>query len=332
MTMWTGQLGANRKAAMHKLPVTWAEAARIPDAWPSNWGKTPAHLPLMNTCMNADCNTSWLRLWRRRNVPRFEGQWACSADCMRVLIENAVERELGDGTPLEPKQHKHRIPIGLLMLSQGWITQEQLRRALDAQREAGGKARIGKWLMQQCNLSEEQVTRALSMQWGCPVLSFSGQAPETMSTLIPRLLLDTYGMVPLRNGSGRLAYLAFEDRVDSSVALAAERMNGVHIEPGVVTSSQFLRVQQRLMRAPFPKTQLLQARSSSAIAREVAAVIERVRPHQAKLVRMHCYFWLRLWHHPAPPLPAAGPHISSVSLVPRIHQVEDVLIRLQPEE
>ena len=41
MTMWTEQLGANRKAAMHKLPVTWAEAARIPDAWPSNWGKTP---------------------------------------------------------------------------------------------------------------------------------------------------------------------------------------------------------------------------------------------------------------------------------------------------
>ena len=95
---------------------------------------------------------------------------------MRALVENAVERELGDGTPLEPKQHKHRIPIGLLMLSQGWITQEQLRRALDAQREAGGKARIGKWLMQQCNLSEEQVTRALSMQWGCPVLSFSGHA------------------------------------------------------------------------------------------------------------------------------------------------------------
>ena len=296
MTMWTDQIGANGKAAMHELPVTWAEAARRADAWPSTLGKTPAHLPLMNTCMNPDCNTSWLRLWRRRNVPRFEGQWACSADCMRVLIEHAVERELGDGTPLEPKKHKHRIPLGLLMLSQGWITQEQLRRALDAQREAGGKARIGKWLMQQCNLSEELVTRALSMQWGCPVLSLSDHQPETVSTLIPRVLLDTYGIVPLRTGSHRLAYLAFEDRVDSSVALAVERMSGIHIESGVVTASQFLRVHERMMHAAFPKAQLLEAKSPGMAVKEMAAVIERVRPHQAKLVRMYRYFWLRVWH------------------------------------
>ena len=304
----------------------------MPDAWPSNWAKAQAHLPLMNTCMNVDCKTSWLRLWRRRNVPRFEGQWACSADCMRLLIQEAVERELGDGAPLEPQKHKHRIPLGLLMLSLGWITQEQLRRALDAQRAAGGKARIGKWLMQQCNLSEEQVTRALSMQWGCPVLSLSGHQPETVSTLIPRVLLDTYGMVPLRNSSSRLAYLAFEDRVDSSVALAVERMSGIHIEAGVVTGSQFLRVHERMMRAPFPKAQLLEAKSSSTVAKELAAVIERVRPHQAKLVRMHRYFWLRVWHNPAPSLSAAHPHTGSTSLLPRIHQVEDALIRLQPED
>lgn len=304
----------------------------MPEGFRANWGKTPAHLPLMNTCMNADCNTSWLRLWRRRNVPRFEGQWACSADCMRALIEQAVERELGDGTPLEPKKHQHRIPLGLLMLSQGWITQEQLRKALDSQKQAGGKARIGAWLMRQCNLSEEQVTRALSMQWGCPVLSFSGHPPETMSTLIPRILLDTYGMVPLRNGSSRVAYLAFEDRLDSSAALAVERMNGIRIEPGVVTATQFLRVQDRMMRSPFPKAQLLEAKSSSMVAKEMAAAIERLRPHQAKLVRMHRYFWLRVWHNPWPLVSDAHPQPSSVSLVPRIHQVEDVLIRLQPED
>lgn len=332
MTMWTEQLQTHRKAAIHELPVTWAEAARSPDAWPSSWGKTPAHLPLMNTCMNVDCKTSWLRLWRRRNVPRFEGQWACSQECMRVLIAEAVERELGDGTPLEPQKHKHRIPLGLLMLSQGWITQEQLRRALDAQREAGGKARIGAWLMQQCNLSEDQVTRALSMQWGCPVLSLSGHQPEAVSTLIPRVLLDTYGMVPLRNGSSRLAYLAFEDRLDSSVALAVERMSGIRIEAGVVTASQFLRVHERMMRAAFPKAQLMEAKSSSVVAKELAAVIERLRPHQAKLVRMHRYFWLRVWHNPAPVVPTSHAHTASLSLVPRIHQVEDVLIRLQPED
>ena len=332
MTMWTEYLGANRQAGTSELPVTWAEAARMTQRSSSNWGRSPSHLPLMNTCMNPDCNTSRLRLWRRRNVPRFEGQWACSADCMRALIEQAVERELGDGTPLEPKQHKHRIPLGLLMLSHGWITKEQLRRALDSQTQAGGNARIGAWLMRQCNLSEEQVTRALSMQWGCPVLSFPGHPLETMSTLIPRLLLDTYGMVPLRNGSSRVAYLAFEDRPDSSVALAVERMNGIHIEPGVVTASQLLRVRQRTMSAPFPRAQLLEAKSPGMVAKEMASAIERLRPHQARLVRMHRYFWLRAWHSPWISVSDAHPQPGSVSLLPRIHQVEDILIRFHPED
>jgi hypothetical protein len=330
--MWTQQIEAHRKANMHELPATWAEAALLPDTLPLTRGKAPAHLPLMNTCMNIDCKTSWLRLWRRRNVPRFEGQWACSPECMRVLIEESVERELGDGSPLEPQKHKHRIPLGLLMLSQGWITQDQLRTALDAQRAAGGKTRIGDWLMRQCDLSEEQVTRALSMQWGCPVLSLSGHQPETVSTLVPRILLDTYGMVPLRNHSSRLAYLAFEDHLDSTVALAVERMSGIHIEAGVVTASEFFRVRQRMMRATFPKAELLQAETSTSVARQIADVIERARPHQTKLVRMHRYFWLRIWHNPAPTLSASDPHIAPVSPVPRIHQVEDVLIRMQSED
>ncbi len=330
--MWMEQLQTGRKAALMELTPTWAEAARSPDAWPLPWGRTAQHPSLLITCMNASCKTSWLRLWRRRNVPRFEGQWACSQECMRVLIEQAVERELGDGTPLEPKKHKHRIPLGLLMLSLGWITQEQLRKALEAQREAGGKGRIGAWLMRQAGLSEEQVTRALSMQWGCPVLSLTGHQPEAVSTLIPRILLDTYGMVPLRNGSSRLAYLAFEDRMDSTVALAVERMSGIHIESGVVTASQFMRVHERMMGAAFPKAQLMEVKSSSMVAKEIAAVIERVRPHQTKLVRMHRYFWLRLWHTPAPALSVSGSQAGPRSLVPRIHQVEDVLIRLQPED
>jgi hypothetical protein len=109
-------------------------------------------------------------------------------------------------------------------------------------------------------------------------------------------------------------------------------MSGIHIEAGVVTASQFLRVRERMMRAAFPKAQLMEATSANAVAKEMAAVIERLRPHQAKLVRMHRYFWLRVWHQPAPIVAAAHAHTGSLSLVPRIHQVEDVLIRLQSDD
>ncbi|MGC1781836.1 MAG: hypothetical protein WA708_04895 [Acidobacteriaceae bacterium] len=333
-SMTIEQALANRRAALHEglldeLPLSWAEIARRPGV---SWKKEkPAESAFLNTCMNVDCTTSWLRLWRRRHVPRFEGQWACSPECMHALVEQAVERELGDGTPLEPQKHMHRVPLGLLMLSQGWITREQLRTALEAQR-AAGKGRIGAWLMRQCNLPEERVTRALSMQWGCPVLSLVNHQPEMVATMIPRVLLDTYGMVPLRTGSSRLAYLAFEDRMDSTVALAVGRMSNLRIEAGVVTASQFLRAHERMMAAVFPKSQLVEAKSTSVVAREVANAIERVRPHQAKLVRMHRYFWLRLWRTAANASPSASMHAGVAGGVPRMHQVEDVLIRLQPED
>jgi hypothetical protein len=327
MTMWMERFQTDKKAVLHELPPSWAEVARRPDTWPLPSAKSTQHPSLLNTCMNVYCKSSWLRLWRRRNVPRFEGQWACSPECMRVLIEQAVERELGDGTPLEPQKHKHRIPLGLLMLSQGWITSEQLRRALDAQRATGGKERIGTWLMRQSNVSEEQVARALGMQWGCPVLSLANYQPERVSTLIPRVLLGAYGMVPLHSGSSRLAYLAFEDRTDSSVAFAVERMSGMRVEAGVVAASKFLFVREQIMGAAFPKTQAMEVSAPSTVGKTIAEVIERVRPHQAKLVRMHRHFWLRLWHSPAPSMSASGPHGG----YPSLQQVEDVLIKMQLE-
>lgn len=310
-----------QRAILPEMSPVWGSIAAEPES-----GITAEHTVepgFMSTCMNPGCTTGWLKLWRRRHVPRFESQWACGPECMQVLVEQAVERELGNGLPLDPQPHQHRVPLGLLMLSQGWITHEQLRTALEAQRSAGGKGRIGAWLMRQCNLPEERVTRALSMQWGCPVLSLQNHQPEMIATLIPRILLDTYGMVPLR-ASRHLVYLAFEDRMDATVALAARRMSGMRVEAGVVTASQFLRTHERMMATAFPKTQLVDVASAGEVVRLVAEAVERVRPQQAKLVRMHRYFWLRLWH-----TVGNGP---GGSPLPRIHQVEDLLLRMQREE
>lgn len=325
------QIFGSRAAAPPDMPATWAEIARHSNRSSVEQKSAADASSLVSTCMNPACATNWLRLWRRRHLPRFEGQWACSPECMQVLVERAVEREMNDGMPLDPQQRKYRVPLGLLMLSQGWITHPQLRSALAAQRAAGG-GRIGFWLMKQCNLPEERITRALSMQWGCPVLSLSHHQPEMVATLVPRILLDTYGMVPLRTGSSRLAYLAFEDRMDAAVALAVGRMSGIRIEGGVVSESHFTRAHERLMTAAFPKSRLLEMNSTAGISAEIAGIIEQSRPHQAKLVRMHRYFWLRLWRTPIGSAAHVDPSAGIPFPLPRIHQVEDVLFRLQPEE
>lgn len=304
---------------LREQQATWAEIARGTEtAIDPLAGGDPS---LLATCMNPNCGTNWLRVWRQRQQPKFEGQWACSPECMRELIDRAVEREMGEDVRLAPKPHRHRLPLGLVLLSQGWITCAQLRTALDAQR-AAGKGRIGAWLSRQCGLAEERVTRALCMQWGCAMFSLSGHQPSTVATLVPRLLLDTYGVLPLRVTPGRMAYLAFEDRIDPVAAHAAGRMNGLRTETGLVAGSHYLRAHERMMGASFPKATVVEVTDTRALTKVLSDTIERVRPHQARLVRMHRYFWLRSWRTAAATTPAP--------LVPRIHQVEDLLVGYGP--
>ncbi len=319
----TNALRLAEKAQSTQQQANWAEIALQKD---SAIAEQDGSASLLATCMNPNCGTNWLRLWRHRQQPRFEGHWACSPECMQELIDRAVQREMGDDMRLTPEPHKHRIPLGLVLLSQGWITREQLRTALQAQR-AVGKGRIGTWLMEQCGLPEERVTRALSMQWGCPMFSLAGHQPSTVAVLAPRLLLDSYGILPLRVSAGRIAYLAFEDRVDAVAAHAIGRMNGLRTETGLVAGSQYLRSHERMMGAAFPKLQVVDVADTRALTGILTDTIERLRPYQARLVRLHKYFWLRVWRTP---MTAAVPG-AQTALLPRLHQVEDLLVSYTPQ-
>src|SRR5277367_433788 len=82
-------------------------------------------------CGNIECSSGWTMPWRSRRRPIFEGQWGCSGRCVLTMVQAAVRREAGDGSELAATTpHRHRVPLGLLMLSQGWITHPQLLRAL----------------------------------------------------------------------------------------------------------------------------------------------------------------------------------------------------------
>src|SRR5450631_41042 len=111
---------------------------------------------LFETCANPACRSGWLHLWRSRSAPVFEGGWNCSAECTLERMQTAVRREL-DGRGSVQDKHRHRVPLGLLMLEQGWITAGQLRGALEAQKTAGS-GRLGYWLVGQQGVSEQLMT------------------------------------------------------------------------------------------------------------------------------------------------------------------------------
>jgi hypothetical protein len=261
-----------------------------------------ARRTLFATCANPSCASGWLHLLRSRTTPVFEGGWTCSAACTRARVQSAVWREM-EGAPSAEPGYRHRIPLGLLMMDKGWITSDQLRRALAAQKNARA-GRLGHWLVRQQGVSEQLVTRALSLQWSCPVLPVQFHEVESLTPLVPRLFVDAFGALPLRLVAGRLFYLGFEERLDPVLALSLERMTGFRVESGLVPGSQFRTAHTRLLSAKFPPVELIEASSESALVQALARALERIRPVEARLVRVHDCLWLRMRLRPATgPLP-----------------------------
>lgn len=288
-------------AAWERPPLPEAVDEERPAGRPAG-GRRGRRAPFFPVCANPNCTAGWLRLGRSRSTPVFEDGWCCSPQCTRAQVEAALRREMGMRVAA-PETHRHRIPLGLAMLDQRWITAEELRAALAAQRQAGA-GRLGQWLRRQ-GVSGQLITRALGLQWSCPVLSVEEQLPDPVTALLPRLFVDAFGALPLRVAAEKILYLGFEDRLDPALALAIESMTGLRVENGLVEESRFRRAHARALEARYPAVELVEAASEAALAGALARAIEQARPVASRLVRVHDCVWLRMVLRPQRgPVPA----------------------------
>ncbi|QNI34150.1 hypothetical protein H7849_09740 [Alloacidobacterium dinghuense] len=279
----------------------------------------------LSQCGNAKCRAGWMRLWRSRQYPILEGKWACSAACMQEIVQAAILRDAADpnsqGSPRAV--HQHRVPLGLVLLSRGVIDHDQLRRALEAQRKTGS-GRLGEWLVRQNSADEEQIARALSAQWNCPLLASAPHDPVAMAPALPRLLIDSFGAVPLRIAGREILYIAFEERMDRCLVLAVERMLGLKVEAGVLRESEFRRAQREVLRAQFPRTRLLEAANMRGLVHAFTAMLEERKAVRSQIVRVHDYFWLRIWRSHVPE--------EDQRILPAAEEVEDMVCSLATSE
>jgi hypothetical protein len=239
-------------------------------------------------CGNQECRTGWLQLFRKRSYPRFEEEWACSADCMEQILGDAIRSQIESWEPAAAERAL-RMPLGLILLSRGWISHRELQEALAAQRRAGN-GRIGEWLGRLHGVSEGTIAKALGIQWNCAVLPHGMPGLEFAPSRIPTFLRKRYGLALLRQGPEAALYLAGRHRAEHAAARAMEHMLREPVHAAFLEDSAWSLEQSEAA----DNTELLLPGSNGIVA-SIGELIERARASDARLVRMHDHLWLRIW-------------------------------------
>jgi hypothetical protein len=127
------------------------------------------------------------------------------------------------------------------------------------------------------------------------VLTTEGFSPEAMALVITRVFVEKFELLPLRVAGSRILYLGFADRLDASAAFATEQMTELKVESGVVEGAQFEVARKRLLACDGVEMKLEAAEDKDAMAARITALLEQKQPIASRLVRLHQYYWLRMW-------------------------------------
>jgi len=251
---------------------------------------------LTHRCANADCPYSgklWSALVQATSAVEFEGRRYCGLACLKSSVSFRVHTLLASFHQDKPRAF--RIPLGLLLINRGALTQEQLRSALHQQREFG-RGRIGDWLLQLGMVNEEQLTQALGQQWACPVFPLELQpAKASWGDLLPVPLLESACAVPVHaSPDGCLVHLAFADRVDHTLLYAVEQMLGCRTVACVASATSVARLLEHLRRtAAREETSFDTVRDPRDVNSTITNYAEELHATRISLARAAAYLWVR---------------------------------------
>src|SRR5258705_5944517 len=125
--------------------------------------------------------------------------------------------------------------LGEILVRENLITAQQLREALDYQREHGG--RLGFNLVKLGLVSDDMITAVLSRQYGIPSVSLElFHIDEPVLRLIPQEVAQKYSVLPLSRVGATLT-LAMVDPTNVFAMDDIKFMTGLNVEPVVVAEA-----------------------------------------------------------------------------------------------
>ena len=190
----------------------------------------------LRTCSSRECghDPTIRRLWRLTPSVRLHGSAFCFPECLERELLRRLQHT--SSLPRREQLNSCRVPLGLLMLSRGELTSEQLQQALELQKK-NGTGRIGEWLQQLGHARDVGVAAALASQWSCPVVK---TVPAGVgSCTIPFYLLKTFGMAPVHfSNDRRMLHMAFADKIEHRALFAIEQMMDCKTEACLTTRGE----------------------------------------------------------------------------------------------
>src|SRR5437867_9017824 len=125
--------------------------------------------------------------------------------------------------------------LGEILLKENLISADQLKQALDHQKQSGG--RLGNSLVKLGFLSDDEVTAVLSRQYGVPSINLSYfEVDQNVIKLVPMETAAKYQILPLSRVGSSLT-VAMVDPTNVFAMDDIKFMTGFNIEPVVASES-----------------------------------------------------------------------------------------------
>jgi hypothetical protein len=219
-----------------------------------------------------------------------EQQWFCSPQCLEESIEDyLLDHFLQDRRPAPIRT---TMPMGLMMLSRGIISDPQLRDALDLQRSSG--ERIGACLQRLGFVSYGDIASVVATQWGCPVFPAESVQPAC-SMLVPFSLIERYGMLPVHLvAQGRRLFVGFCDMVNHTALIAIEHMLGCETEACIIPEPKLLQLLDYRKRDTTGEVTVRCPPSPSETARMILSYAQQTAAQAVRLRSVEGNIWVRL--------------------------------------
>jgi hypothetical protein len=266
--------------------------------WPEPSGKRREKVP--SGCGAMSCSGTrplWHRLTRRQYGTSLDGVLYCQPRCLEPALFAQFSRLAALSAPSSPP---NRMPLGLLMMARGKVTYTEVLAALEAQRRAR-YGKIGEWFEKLGFATEQEVTSALALQWGCTVASSLEPDAIAPALRLPLAILETFHMLPLHHvPATNTLSIAFGERVDHAVLYAIEKILQCRTQPCVGGRNSIAGLLDRMRHQPLAREfEFGPMHDASDMVRIASSYITRFGAEEIRLDRFGPVIWLRLQSRPS---------------------------------